>query len=219
MSNETLPDTTPMQTAGTDLVAQAEATRITNAEEAQQAGARLVNVKALVKQIQDAFAAPKKAAHESHKKITGLEADLLQLPKKAESILKQRIGDWQVAENRRIQEEERRLREEARKREEENRIAEAVHLEQSGQAALAEAVIAAPVVAPVVKIEKTVIKGVSTSMKRDFRIVDASKINPTFMQPDMVKIRDTVEALGRDAETVVGGIQFVETPVTRVASR
>lgn len=218
MSNDTnVPDTAPMQSAGQDLVIRAQSTVITSNEQAQKAGELLVNVKALVKSIQEAFAAPKKAANEAHKRITKLEASMLELPQKAEGILKGAIGAWQTAEAMRAREEERRLQEEARKREEENRLAEAEHLESQGRGDLAEAVIAAPVVAPVVQIAPPKIKGVSTSMKRDFRIVDPLAVKREFLMVDEVKIRRTVQALGKDAESVVGGIMFEEVPVTRVA--
>jgi len=216
MSNELVPDTAPMQTAGQDLVTKAESTTIESNEQAQRAGDLLVSVKELVRSIEDAFAVPKKKAHEAHKSITSLEKRMLELPQKAEALLKSRIGAWQAKEAQRIREEERRLAEEARKREEENRLAEAEQLEADGRSDLAEAVVSAPVVAPVVSIPKPVIKGVSTVMKRDFRIVDPLAIKREFLMVDESKIRRTVQALGKDAESVVGGIVFEETPVTRV---
>lgn len=250
---ENIPDTAPMQAAGQDLVTRAEAMTIASNEDAQRAGALLIDVKALVKKIESEFKDPKQKAHETHKAITLMEKRMLELPTAAEAVLKRNIGAWQVAENRRIQEEQRRLQAEAeararevrrleeedrrreyeaRKREEENRrLEEAARLEEAGQKEAAEATIAAPmpdpppppvfapIIVPSVKIEQPKIKGISTSTLKRFRIVDAGAIDRAYLIPDEQKIRKLVEACGKDAEKIVGGIEFYEEPVTRVGSR
>lgn len=219
MSTEPMPDTAPMQSAGTDLVTRAEAMKVTNAEQFQEAGQLLLDAKALVRKIQGEFAPSKKAAHEAHKSVVQLEARMLEAPQHAENVLKRVIGAWQAAETKRIRDEEQRLAAIARKEQEDRQLAEAAQLEASGQKELAEEVVSRPVVAPVVSIPKPAVRGVTTVMLRRYRIVDASKINRQFLIPDETAIRKVVEALGKDAEQVVGGIVFEEVPSTRVGSR
>lgn len=56
----------------------------------------------------------------------------------------------------------------------------------------------------------------------DYVIVDESQIKPAYMimpQPDTMKIGDTVRAHRKDAEGIVGGIEYVEKVVPRRQSR
>lgn len=212
------PDTGPMAARGTELVAQARATKITNDEELQRAGSQLRLVKELVREIEDSFGPPKKAAHETHKRITELEKKLLADPKQAEFILKKVIGDWQVAETKRIREQERLAAEAARKAQEEQQLAEAEQLEAEGQPELAEEVVSRPVVAPAVSIPRPKVAGVSTRPKHSFKIVDVDKIDRRFMIPNETAIRKLFESMGKDAEKVVGvgGVEYVLETVTSV---
>jgi hypothetical protein len=213
------PDTKPMESAGNDLIAQAKALTITSNDDAQRAGAMLVDVKTLVKKIQGEFADPKKKAHEAHKSITSLESRMLEAPQSAEKIIKTALGEWEMKERRRIAEEERLMREEARKREEEARLAEAIELEQAGEPEMAAAVIEAPVIAPVVRIERPKVAGVSTRMRNVYRVVDPAKVNRAYLMLDETKIRKIVEASGKDAESIVGGIVVEQIPEVSARGR
>lgn len=76
---------------------------------------------------------------------------------------------------------------------------------------------AAAVIANVVQTMAPRIAGTSFRERWSYRIIDASKINVQFFMPDEDRINDVVTAMGKDAESVVGGIEVFT--VTSVASR
>ena len=205
-----LPDTIPMTQQGHDIVTRAAAVVVADHSTYELAGAMLRDVVTLKKSIQEEFKSSKAAAHEAHKKITALEAKMLEAPTKAESLLKKAMGDWALVEAKRRQEEERRLLEQARKDEEDRRIEAAIALEQAGHADVAESVLSAPAPVAVVTVPKPAAVGVSVRKVVKFRILDPSKINRPYLVPDEIAIRNQVKALGKDAEKLVGGIEVYE---------
>ena len=116
------------------------------------AGNLLLDIKGLRKQIDDTFDPIIKKAYEAHKAAVaakrGVEAPL----EEAENVIKAGMGNYNRVKEARLREEEARLAAERRKQEEEARLAEAVALESAGDAEAAEAVLAQPIIAPVVKI-------------------------------------------------------------------
>lgn len=198
------PDPAPLQKQGNDLMATARATKVTDEPSFQRAAEILKDAKALSKSIEDAFAGPKKAAHEAHKKITALETALLAPLKNVEQILKTAIGGWQMEEARKRREEEAKLALEAQKRREDEQLEAAAQLEAAGEHEMAEAVVAAPVPVPVVSLPKPKAEGVSTAMVTTFRVLDPSKVKREFLLVDEAKIRKLVQAIGKDAEALVG---------------
>jgi hypothetical protein len=210
MTTGTEIDTKPLVDEGQALVTRAAGLSIATHQEFEVAGAMLRDVVTLKKSIADKFAGPKKAAHEAHKRITALETEMLQAPAKAEQILKRTMGEYQMAEEKRRREEEARIQEQLRKQEEDRRLAEAAQIEKSGNRAVAEAILDAPMAAPVVALPKPMAAGVSSRKRWAFRIVNEQLVKRPYLLVDEKKIRTLVASLGRDAEDVVGGIQCYE---------
>ena len=209
-SSQQLPDTAPLLSEGQQLVTRAASLAITSHAEFEAAGEMLRSVVALRKSITEKFAGPKKAAHEAHKRITALESEMLEAPTKAEGILKRTMGDYQLAEEKRRKKEESRIQAGLIRDEEDRRIAEAEQLERTGNAAVAESIIAAPMPAPLVSLPKPKAAGVTTRKVFKFQITDETKVNRKFLLIDESKIRALVARLGKDAEEIVGGIQVYE---------
>jgi DNA repair exonuclease SbcCD ATPase subunit len=136
----------------------------------------------------------------------------------------QRIANERARKEReeleaRAREQERKAREKAdadRKAAEEaaaaGRAEEAAKLEaradrtenKAAEKAQALELQAASVVAPVIEREAPKVAGLKTREVWKFEITDASKINPTFLCPDLDKIGKTVKALKNDAPGVIG---------------
>jgi hypothetical protein len=206
-----VPNTEALQREGQEVATRAAAVMIASHEEYALAGEELVRVATLRKSIQAAFKEPKDKANQAHKAITSLEAKLLEFPAKAEALLKQRMGEFQ------LRDEATRIQAQQRKEEEDRRIAEAQLLEGAGHTEAAEALLEEPVPMPVVEIPKARAEGVSVRKKFGFRIIDPSKINPAFLMVDEAKIRKQVAALGADAASLIGaGVEIFEESVVSV---
>src|SRR5262249_37556616 len=114
-----------------------------------------------------------------------------------------------LAYEARLEAERKRLKAEAqeaaRKAQEEAASAEAAHLEAIGDKMGAESVIseAANSVPPPVVIQSMVPKvaGKATKTTWKWRLKDASKIRPEYLQPDETKIGQVVRALKKSAES------------------
>lgn len=149
-----VPETAAIQVETTDLVTRATSLAITDRDR-ELAGAEMLKAaKTIQASIAEEFAEPKKRAHEAHRSICALESKLLEPLKTAEQIIKRKLSDYAAEQERIRREEEQRLRELARREEEERRIAEALLLEDEGAADEAEAVLDAPVIAPVIAMPK-----------------------------------------------------------------
>lgn len=219
------PDPTPMQKQGNELIAQARSMRVTDDASLSRAAELLTGGKALAKSIEEAFAPAKKAAHEAWKRITALETSLLTPLKTAETLLKGLIGGYQYEQDKLRRAEEQRLAAEAQRRRQDELEAQAVELEAAGQhqeaEALVDEIIASPPPAPVVTIPKPKVEGITTAMVNKFEILDKLKLKPEFLIADESRIRKLVQALGKDAEGVVGegAIRVTQEAQVRVAGR
>lgn len=129
------------------LAQDALAMRVTDNATMLQADEMLSAHMAMKKKIKEFFKPEKEAADKLHKQIVAKENAELAKVIPGETHLKQEIGAYKLAEQRKREAEESRLRIEAAKREEEDRIAraaeieaEAARLRASGQAEIAEAI-------------------------------------------------------------------------------
>ena len=130
----------------------ARALTIRDAASYQAACEFLKGVKALRTEIADTFEPHIKRAHEAHKALLKEKADAEAPLSEAERITKTALVTYDQQQERIRQQEQARLQAELRRQEEERRIAEAVALEQAGEQAEAEALIAAPVDVPTVAV-------------------------------------------------------------------
>lgn len=101
-----------------------------------------------------------------------------------------------------------------------NAIAElASDIAKSGDPDKALGILQSDISMPIPKLSHTT---ASSTTVPDYVIVDESQIKPTYMttpQPDTIKIRAAVRAHRKDAEDIVGGIEYVEKVVPRRQSR
>ncbi len=75
------------------------------------------------------------------------------------------------------------------------------------------------VVAPLMVAEKPRVAGVALRKVWKFEIIDAKAINQSFCSPDEKKIRQTVNAMGLDAITVIGpGVRIFEDQIVSARS-
>ena len=198
------------------LIEKAKGVVISDQPEYEVACAALVRVAGLKKNIERAFAEPKKLAFNAHRAISKLENDLLAYPAEAERLYKGAIARYQSEQMRIRREEQARIEADLRKREEDRRLTEAISLSESGQQAAAEHLLEQPILAPVVEIAAPSAPGVSTRRGFEFRIVDPAAIKREYLMPDETKIRKMVNALGPDAAALVGGIEVLERNIVAV---
>lgn len=184
---------------------QARAAVIQSNDDYVKAGAILVVIKDLRKQIDSFFDPIIKKQYEAHKEAVAqkkrADAPLVE----AEGIIKPRLAAWNAEQERLRKEEEERLQEIARKEEEERRLKEAILAEQFGDKEEAEAIINTPIQAPPVVAPKTVPKvaGVSFTKQWKFRIKDPLKVPREYLAVDEVKIGQVVRAL-KDQTNIPG---------------
>lgn len=131
-----------------DLVAQAAQLVVTDQATANEAGRLVTLIRELRARVAETFGPIVAAAHAAHRTACEKRAEHDDPLLRAERALKDRIGAWTLAEQRRRREEEARAAAEARKRDEEARLAEAVALEQAGEPEAAQQALEAPAMAP-----------------------------------------------------------------------
>jgi hypothetical protein len=170
---------------------------IITAETFTAAGELLKGIKALEKEVDDTFKPIIKKAHEAHKEAVAQCKKHMAPLERAEAIVKQKMGAWQLEQERVRREEEVRLQAEARKQAEELALAQAAEAMKAGDSEAATAILAAPVeVAPVVLPPAPVkVEGVSFVTSWDFEITNPNIIPRQYLVPDEKKIRGVVRAL------------------------
>lgn len=214
------PDTSAIEQQRDGVVSVANAIRVTNNQEMVGASDVLRQIKTTLKTI-DAEVDPSiRKAHEAHKEIVSLKKRLTAPLEEAERIVKSRISQYTMAQEKARQAEEMRLREIARQQEEDRRLAEAIELEREGsQEALeqAQAIIEAPVVAPVVVVQKTVpkVEGISTRKVWKYRIVNEHQIPREYMTPNEKAIGAYCRSMGANAKMC--GVEFYSEDVVSAA--
>jgi hypothetical protein len=134
---------------------QAKLITVTDNDSMERANAFKLDIKAMIKEIDEWFKPLADKAFQSHRAITGKWKETKAPLEQADAHVTQQVKLY-LADIRRKQEaEEARLREQARKEEEERRLREAEELEAEGRTEEAEEVLSEPIipVAPVVKVE------------------------------------------------------------------
>lgn len=150
--------------------------------------------------------------HRLHKEATNRRGKYLTLLEDAEKKIKAAMREWDDEMERQRIAEERRIQEEVRKREEEARLAEAVHLESSGETEAADSLLDEPIHTPTVVLPKETpkVSGVSARKPLKWRITDESKVDRKYMSVDPAKINAEIKISGKKAQTIVGGIAVEE---------
>lgn len=168
----------PLRTGVSAIVTQADGIAISDQQDYQGAAEFLRTCKTMEKRVKDTFDEPVKKAHEAHKAITTVRAQLLDPISQAEKIVKRKMAGFVEEQERIAAEERRRAEAEARKAEEDRRLREAAELEARGDSAAAEEAISAPIVVPVIVPEtvKPLAEGTSTRKKYRAEVVDPAAL-------------------------------------------
>lgn len=207
------PDTSLIQRETATVQRTATELTITDTPSYTSAADFLKGIKRVRDQIGETFDPLIKSAHDHHKQLIAEKKKHDAPLDEAERVVKGKIASYQQELERRRQEEERRLQEQARKEEEERRLAQAVELEQQGEAEAASELIEATIETPPVVVAAAVPKvaGISTRKNYKFRIVDARKIPFEYMMPDEKKIGAHARSMREQAR--IPGVEFYSEDV------
>jgi hypothetical protein len=209
---------------------QAGALVIQNPEQYGHEAERLKGIKAFQKRVAEFFDPLKRKASEAHKALCDAERKALAPVVEDEAAIKRALIAFDQEQERIRRAEENRLREEARLREEQRRLEEAAALEReataTGDAEMmeeAQALIAAPVEAPVVHLERAMPKvaGIVTREVWKGEVVDVAKLvqaaaaNPQWVNllvPNNTAVQQLARAL-KGAMNVPGIRVYAESQI------
>jgi hypothetical protein len=193
------------------VVTQANELAIVDDENYQHASMILTKViKPMAAEIKSTFRPIIEKAHASHKEACAQEKRHLEPLAKAEVIIKNKISVYLDEIDRKQREERARLEAEAKAQQEAQAVNDAIMAEtkEEADAIIEEAINTTPVViAP--KIEAKA-EGISRKSVWKWRLDNVEKMNRQFMVPNETQINTLVRAMGKNAETLVGGITVYE---------
>lgn len=229
-------EVTSLQRQAENFVAQVGATPITDATTYESAGLLVRDIVRYIKRVDEVMSPIVRAANEAHR-VAVRQRDLLLRPAEgAKRILGERMAAWELEQSRlrrqaeeaaqrereRQEAEARRAAETEQKRlqlqAEAQRIAEAIRLEERGDQAAADRLMAEPIPVPTVVPAPVFdpqpiapaapkLDGVSYSDVWDFQIENEALIPREYLMVDDKKIRAVVKAL--KGATRIPGIKAV----------
>ena len=227
------PQADKLETEVPAIVREANAITVTDAASATAAAEFLRTIKTMLGRVADTFDDIVDKAHKAHKAAVAKRAEFTDPLKQAESVIKRRIGDYQMAEERKRREEEARLRKleeeraaaetaRLRKEEEDRRLAEAEALQAAGDKQAAEELISAPVIVEQVQPAPVIVapsapklEGVATRERWEWETVDPTLIPREYLRIDEAKIGGVVRAM--KGATKIPGIKVF--PVSQVSAK
>ena len=214
-------DTTEIQHSATTTLTEAKAFRIATAPQFEEAGAKLMGIKTLLKKIADTFDPHIKRAHDAHKSLVAEkkqhEAPLME----AEGHVKRAMLGFQQEQERIRLAAEAKAQEAARK-EREKLVAQAAKAAEKGKTEKAEALQmqAAAVVTPILAPTTPKLAGISTRITYKATVVDklalivavaegkvplnAVDVNMPFLNNQARAMRETLAYPGVKVETETG---------------
>jgi hypothetical protein len=165
--------------------------------------------------VEDLFKPSREAAHKAWKTITETVGTFTGPLETARKLVTRKATDWQQAEQRRRDEEARVAQEKANHEAEERRIKAAVQMEAEGNQKIADAIIAAPVVAPVVQAAP-VAKPAGVQVRENWqaevtdlsaliRAVQEGKVGIEVLQPNLAVLRTLAKIT--KGKTVIPGVR------------
>lgn len=180
---------------GMTALEQAQALVIVTATDYTAADNFCVGLKGLEKEVDEAYDENISAAFKAHRGLVAKKNKYAEPIIEARKVIKSKMGAWQTEQESKRKAEEARLQAEAQKRAEDEALAAAAEAQKNGDKAEAEAIIAAPIVAPIVVLPSFAPKSKTTIQTRwDFRIVNAALIPREYLSPDTVKIGGVIRA-------------------------
>lgn len=198
----------------TDVKAQAIGLVVETSSQYEQAGQLKLGIAALKKAIKERYRPRIQEADRLHKGLVADERKDLAPVEEADGIVDSKRTTWRREAERLQHELERKLQDEARKAEEERMLIEAAHLEEQGLVREAEALISAPVMAPVVMLTPAApkVSGLVERKRWTFRITDPTLIPQKYLVPDEKAIGAVVRALG--AQHGIAGVEAFQVEST-----
>lgn len=211
-----------IQAAAPSILAQANEFTIESDDDYLATGSFLTSLVERKKKVEALFEKPVKDAHSVHRFLTALRGTLLSPYEQASQIIEKLRREYRRKEEvaRLALEEEKRK--EARQQVEALAMQEAAELASAGEEEAADIVLSRAAQAPIptVVVPSTIPKQAGHTVRKfwAYRIVNEGLIKREFMEPDETKIRAIVSKMGKDAVTMIGGIQVYEdeTETTRV---
>ena len=198
---------------------QAKAIQVVDNASYARAGAVLVAIKGIRKQIKATFKPMKQKIDESKREVLEQERKLDAPLIEGEEFIKPQLARWDTKQEAIRYKKELALRAVARKAEEERQLAEAIALEEQGEKKEAAQVMSEPVYVPPVVVASTVpkLKGISYPVTWHFRVTNAKLIPRPFLMPDDKMINGVVKA--QKSATNIPGIEAYSVKGTSSRAR
>jgi hypothetical protein len=204
-----LPDTKEIDSKAVSAVEEARGLSVTTRPAYEHAGAFLIALKGIEREIDATFDPVIKSAYEAHRAAIAARDKHREPIREAEKIIKEKMGGFQKIEEKRLREEEVRLRELAKQEEEQDRLKAAQVLIEDGRADEALALLEGEVETPPIYMPETSapkVKGIVTREVWKFRIADPSKVPCEYHTVDEAKIRTVVRAT--EGKIVIPGVEI-----------
>jgi hypothetical protein len=200
-----------LESESRSIIEIAEGHLVTDDASAQGAADVLQMIRDMTDRIHATFDPIVEAAHKAHKQaLAGMKKHLEPL-QRVEMIVKGRVGQYHLEQDRIRREAEMKAAAEARRIQEEAALRQAEALAAAGEMEKADRVVeqAAAAPLPAVQIARPAAPtGVSIRKSWGYRIVDVGAIPREYMMPDEVAIGKVVRALGD--KTKIAGIEVFE---------
>ena len=179
-----------------DVLEQAKAIEIANQQDYDVASVFKKAAIDLEDKIKKFFLPMKRAAKAAHQKVCDQEKECVKSTTEAVRLLKQKTKDWDLAEEKRLQDEADKLARELAEKAENVKLEQAEKLEAEGKTEEAEQVLSAPIQRPVFSMPKRETpKGVHYQDNWTFKIEDETKIPREYLMVDEKKIRGVVKTM------------------------
>lgn len=192
------------------LAEKARTLTVSNAQDHATAMAMVEDIRALEKELEAEYKTLPVIVEA--KRIQAVKSELAALLETARKTAKGRAMTWEDEQEAIRRKEEARLAAEAKRKADEDALAAAAAAQAAGKndeaIAVLEEAIQAP--APVVVLPKTAPKTANRRKVTRFRLTNPAAVKRDYLTPDEVKIGQVVRALGKSAETTVGGIEVYE---------
>lgn len=173
-----IPDPAPTAALHAPILGRASALTVGSKAEHGDALGLIRDIRTLERQVEELFSDSKASASRTHRDICAAEKRLLVPLSAARAIINQKVSTYELEERRRADEERRRLEEHARKQEEERALLDAIAADEAGSHEEAEAILAAPVQAPVIHVEPRLaaVEGVIAQERWEAEVVDLGQL-------------------------------------------
>lgn len=194
------------------FVEHAQTFKINGPESFEAANQRRQAAKALIKEIKETFDPIVRKQMDALSEAKAQRDKYLNPAEQADAVYKNKMLAWDIAENKRIADEQERLRKEAQAKADKEKLAKAIKAEKAGDTEKANQILdtPTPIVAPPPPPAPKA-AGFHTRMDWDFEIVDEPLVPIEYRIVDEVKIRKIVKAL--KGETKILGVRVFEKAV------